>query len=167
MKKDKRVSLRQLLGLHKSIPSPEEVWKHFDKDGSDDLDLGEVKQGFKDTMKYFGHDLPEGWEGKVEEEFKKADKNGNGAVCKKEMAGYIFDQVDSNDDGEIQMDEVYDAIEAIADFSGNTLVDDWKEKVHDALAGVDTDKSGGASMKEIMAAIKAHGIPDINDLFKR
>lgn len=83
-----------------------------------------------------------------------------------EMGAWIFDLVDSDDDGEIQLDELNHAIEEIAKFTGNTLKKGWKKTVKNAVSGVDTDNSGGASMKEIMAALKKHGVPNINDLFE-
>merc|ERR1719163_1399517 len=125
VKKNTRLTLRKLLSLAREIPDPEDVWKHFDKDGSDDLDLAEVKQGYKDVMAYFGHKVEDGWEADVERVFKDVDTSGNGRVCKKEIGAFLFDLVDSNDDGEIQLSEMEDAIKAIADFTGNELVDDW------------------------------------------
>lgn len=116
-------------------------------------------------MKYFGHEMPNGWEDTVASEFKKADKDGSEKVSPKEMFVYIFEMVDADDDGEIQLDELYAAIEKIAEFSKNTLIDGWKKKVYEAVKGVDKDESGGASKKEVYAALKAGDIPDINDLF--
>jgi Ca2+-binding EF-hand superfamily protein len=166
VEKDGRLSLRSLLGLKKEVPCPKKVWEHFDKNGDGSWSLAEAEAAFQGTMKYFGHALPDGWKEEVAKHFKHADESGDGQVTPQEMGAYLFDMVDSNDDGEIQLSEVHDAIEAIAEFTKNTLKRDWKKMVDDALSFVDTDKSGGASMKEIMAALHEHGVPNINDLFE-
>jgi Ca2+-binding EF-hand superfamily protein len=117
-------------------------------------------------MEYFGHDLPEGWKKMVKEEFKKADKDGSGEVSVNEMGVYLFELIDSNGDGAWDFKEVKDAIEAIARFSKNTLKDGWKVIVKKVFDAVDKNGDGKASPKEILAALKKHGVPDINDLFK-
>lgn len=62
----------------------------------------------------------------VKKEFKKADKDGSGKVDPKEAGLYLFKLIDTDEDGEIQLDELFDAIEAIAKFSKNTLIEGWK-----------------------------------------
>lgn len=41
------------------------------------------------------------------------------------MMVYIFEMVDSNDDGTWQVDEFLDAVRAIAKFSKNKLIKGW------------------------------------------
>ena len=53
------------VSVDKRIPSPEEVWKHFDKNGDNQWDLAEAQAAFAGTMKYFGHPLPHGWKDAV------------------------------------------------------------------------------------------------------
>merc|ERR1712167_200170 len=125
VKKDERVSLRSLLGLEKHVPSPQEVWDHFDTNRDGEWDLKETQGAFKGAMEYFGHKLPEGWKKKVAKEFKKADTDRSGKVDAKEMGMYLFKLIDTDEDGEIQLGELYDAIEAIAEFSKNELIDGW------------------------------------------
>lgn len=165
-KKAKNLKINSLVFLDKRVPDPEEVWSHFDTDHSDTWNLAEAKAAFKGAMDYFGHELPKGWEKAVEAEFKKADTSGDGEVSPKEMGVYLFELVDANDDGAWDLDEVYGAVEAVAKFSGNTLKKDWKKCVKGAFDTVDTNDDGAASPKEIMAALKKHGVPDINDLFE-
>lgn len=74
--------------------------------------------------------------------------------------------IDSDDDGFIQPQEFFDAIEALADMSGNTLKKNWKELVKPVMEAVDTNNDGKASKKEIYEAMKKHGIPDVNKLFE-
>lgn len=133
------------------------------------MSLEEVEKAYVSVMEYFGHTVgpKEDWAGPLEEEFRKADANGDGQLGKKEIGGYIFDLIDSNDDGEISLEEMYTAIEHVAAFTGNTLKKDWKKQVEEALSPSDYDKSGGASKKEIMKFIHEHGIPNINDLFEK
>lgn len=165
-KKSANLKINSLLFLDKRVPDPEEVWSHFDTDHSDTWNLAEAKAAFKGAMDYFGHELPKGWEKAVEAEFKKADTSGDGEVSPKEMGVYLFELVDANDDGAWDLDEVYGAVEAVAKFSGNTLKKGWKKCVKGAFDTVDTNDDGAASPKEIMAALKKHGVPDINDLFE-
>jgi len=164
-KNDKKITIDNLIFLDKRVPSPQEVWEHFDKNGDGEWDLAEATNAFKGAMEYFGHKLPKGWKRMVASEFKKADKDGSGKVSAKEMMVYIYDAIDSNDDGVWDLDEVKDAIEAIAKFSGNTLKKGWEKMVEGAFKAVDANSDGKATGKEVMAALKKYGVPDINDLF--
>ena len=78
----------------------------------------------------------------------------------------MFDMIDSNDDGVWDLGEVEAAIEQIAKFTKNKLKRGWKAMVKSAFDAVDTDSDGKATGKEVMAALKKHGIPNINDLFE-
>ena len=158
-------AITNLISLDKRIPSPEDVWNHFDTDNSGSWDLQEAQAAFKGAMDYFGHPLPKGWKAMVAKEFKKADTDGSGAVSPKEMGVYLFELVDENDDGTWSRKEVHGAIKALADFSGNKLIADWQKHVDAAFDAVDTNGDGQASPKELMAALEKHGVPDINDLF--
>lgn len=106
----KSLNLSTLLALDteadKKIPDPEEVFKEFDADGSGTWDLAEAKKAFVAGMKYFGYDLPQGWEKKVEEEFKKIDADGSGDVCPYEIGAYLFQMIDENSDGVWDLNEV-------------------------------------------------------------
>lgn len=152
--------------VEKRIPSPEEVWKKFDKNGDGEWDLKETQAAFKGAMKYFGHKMPEGWKKMVADEFKKADKDGSGKVTPMEMAIYMFEMIDSNDDGAWDLKEVKDALRAMAQFTKNKLKKGWEEMVEGVFNHVDKNSDGKASPKEIMAALKKHGVPDINELFE-
>merc|ERR1712025_204445 len=160
------LGLNMFLALDKKIPSPEEVWKQFDADGSGTWDLAEAKKAFKVGMKYFGHELPKDWEKHFEAEFKKADKDGSGDVCPYEMGAYLFEAIDANDDGVWDLQEALNAIEAVAKFTKNTLKRDWKQTVTDAFNATDKNSDGQVTGKEVMAALKKYGTPDINDLFE-
>jgi Ca2+-binding EF-hand superfamily protein len=118
-------------------------------------------------MDYFGHKKPDGWKEMVKKEFKKADTSGDGEVDKKEIGVYLFKLVDSNGDGAWDLREVNRAIRGIADFSKNELIDDWKAKIKAVFDHVDKDGDGKCSPKELFTAMEKHGIPDINDLFKK
>ena len=72
---------------------------------------------------------------------------------------------DENDDGKWSKSEVHEAIKAIANFSGNELIADWKNYVDGAFDAIDKNKDGQVSPKELMAALDKNGVPDINDLF--
>ena len=160
-------SLASLISLEKHIPDPEEVWKKFDTNHDGEWDLSEAKNAFKSAAEYFEQKLPAGWEKLVEQEFKKADKNGNGTVSPKEMMVYVFELIDENDDGVWSRGEVKGAIKALAHITKNELIEGWEEHVDEAFTAVDANGDNAASPKEIMAALKKHGVPDINDLFKQ
>jgi Ca2+-binding EF-hand superfamily protein len=162
----KQNSISSLVQVEKHIPDPEEVWKHFDKDNSGTWDLQEAQDAFKGAMEYYGHGLPDGWKAAVKKHFNEIDEDGSGDVCPKEMLTFMFDGIDSNDDGFWQPNEVYTAIEHIAKFTGNTLKKDWKEMVNGAMEHVDTNDDGKASGREVMAALKKYGVPDFNALFE-
>lgn len=170
-KEGEKINLKSLLKLAlgkngKAVPDPEEVWKHFDKNGDGEWDLAEAQAAIRGGLEHFGHDVPADIDEQTAKHFKEVDADGSGKVSPMEMGAWIFDLVDSDDDGEIQLDELNHAIEEIAKFTGNTLKKGWKKMVKNAVSGVDTDNSGGASMREIMAALKKHGVPNINDLFE-
>lgn len=74
--------------------------------------------------------------------------------------------VDENDDGKWSLAEVKDAIAAVAKFSGNKLNKDAARDIENAFKAVDTNGDGSATPKEIFAALKKHGVPDINALFE-
>lgn len=126
-----KLKLSDLLEMtvEKKIPSPEEVWNHFDKNGDGELDLAEVKQGVKDTFAFFGHDLPADWESETEKHFKDTDTDNSGKVSPKEFGVWVFQMIDQDDDGFIQPQEFLDAIEWIAEKTGNRLKRNWKKKV--------------------------------------
>jgi Ca2+-binding EF-hand superfamily protein len=160
-------TLFEAIELDKKIPSPEEIWKKFDKDGSNSWDLKETMAAFKATMKYFKHKLPKDWKKMVKAEFKNIDIDNSGAIDPKEMMTYMFKMVDENDDGAWDLKEVLDAIKGLARFSKNKLIKGWKKMVTDVFDHVDKNGDGKASPKELMAALKEHGVPDINDLFEK
>ena len=57
-------------------------------------------------------------------------------------------------------------MEALAKATKNTLKRGWKKAVKAAFDATDKNGDGKATPKEIMAALKKHGIPDVNDLFE-
>lgn len=166
VQKGDKLKLNDLVQMMKDIPHPHDVWNHFDKNGDGEWDLKEAQAAFKGAMEHFGHDLPKGWKKEVAKEFKVADKDNSGKVSGKEMMEYIWDQIDSNDNGTIDIKEVKAAIQWLADFSGNTLIDGWEGYVEEGFKHTDTNGDGEVDAKEAMAALKEHGVPDINKLFK-
>lgn len=104
-------------------------------------------------MEYFGHPLPEGWKKMVKKVFKEADTNKDGKLEPKEVLMHLFKLIDTDNDGGISLEELYDAIEAIAKFSKNTLIKDWKDHVKNAVSHIDTNDDGKGSAKEIWDAI--------------
>ena len=76
--------------VEKHVYSPEEVWKHFDKNGDGQWSFRETKRAFKRIMKYYGHPLPKGWRKMVKAEFKKADKDNSGKISAKEAIAYMY-----------------------------------------------------------------------------
>lgn len=97
----------------------------YDTDKNGKWSFKETLAAFKSIMEYFGHPIPKGWKKMVKAEFKKADKDGSGEVCKDEIMLYIFELVDSNGDGAWDLGEVEQAIQDIARLSKNTLKSGW------------------------------------------
>jgi Ca2+-binding EF-hand superfamily protein len=102
----------------------------------------------------------------VKQHFKMADTDKSGSIDPKEMMAYMFQMIDENDDGAWDLKEVLNAIRGIARFSKNKLIKGWQKKVTDVFVVVDKNGDGKATPKELFAALKKHGVPDINDLFE-
>ena len=82
------------------------------------------------------------------------------------MLTYLFELIDENDDGVWSRGEVKGAIKALAHITKNELIEGWEKHIDEAFTFVDANGDDAVSPKEIMAALKEHGVPDINDLFK-
>merc|ERR1711935_468926 len=110
--------------------------------------------------------LGKGWKKEVKHIFKKVDTWGDKKVTMDEIKAAIWHAVDSDNDNEWSLKEVTDAIKAVAKEAGATLKAGWRAEVAAAFKAVDTDASGKVSPKELEAAIKKHGYPDLSELFE-
>lgn len=142
------------------------MWKRYDKDGSGEWDIKEAMSAFRGIMKYFKHKLPKGWKKIVKKEFKEMDTDGSGGVSPNEMIMYIAGKIDTNNDNAWQLEEVYNALEKLAGFTRNTLVQGWKEIVKDLFNEVDTNGDGSVQVCELFAEFKNNGYPDMNGIFE-
>merc|ERR1711997_65648 len=130
-----------LQNKEKTIMTWDNVFKHFDADGSGNIDLAE----FKSVLAKLGHSDP----AKAEAAFKQADADGSGEIDAKEFAALA----------EAACDKAFKAIDA--DNSGNVSPAEITAaaKGVDAsafLAVADKDGDGEISLAEFKAALASN-----------
>merc|ERR1711865_974227 len=144
----------------------DEVFKALDGNGDGSLTLPEIYTAVTKYAKAHGVELPEGWKTQVAGMFKGIDENADGKITMGEVKAAIFNAVDADNDGQWSLKEAQEGIQAVANQVGATLKEGWKAEVAEAFKAVDTDASGKVSPKELEAAIKKHGYPDLSGLMK-
>ena len=64
----------------KYVPSPEEIWEHFDKNEDGQINWREFKKAIKGLAKHFEQKLPKGWKKHARAAFNHTDRNNNSKI---------------------------------------------------------------------------------------
>merc|ERR1711998_208094 len=142
----------------------EEMMEAVDTNGDGAVSWKEVKQAIAHYAREHGYKMTKADWKEVHKVFKHLDANGDKKVTIDEVKTAIWQAVDGNNDGVWSLEEVQDAIEAVAHELDVELKASWKDEIAEGFKHVDTDNSGGVDPKELEAAIKKYGYPDLSQL---
>lgn len=142
----------------------EEMFEAVDQNGDGVVTWKEAAAAIKHAAKEHGFKMTKADWKTARNIFKHIDSNGDKKITVDEVKAAIWHAVDGNNDGQWSLEEVQDAIEAVAHELDVTLKANWKDEIAEGFKHVDTDNSGGVSPTELEAAIKKYGYPDLSEL---
>ena len=133
-------------------------FERVDADGSGDLSFDEFANAHRARAEAAGQPAPSAEQ--LKEAFNRIDRNADGSLSKREVAAHLkdarqsrfearFDRVDTDNSGDIDLDEFSAARKSRAKAAGRPAP--TEDQLQDAFDRIDRDEDGALSKREIVA----------------